>query len=97
MQLQNEVAILQFSNFVTPDVFYFRHLLSAGTSVHSVSAGLKTLAELNNNNNNHLEALEVCRLERRAYKTMATEKGLYNATSTVHYGYYPKQITRILF
>jgi hypothetical protein len=38
----------------------------------------------------HREAPEVYRLERRAYKDMATENGPHNTTSTTHNRYYPK-------
>ena len=39
------------------------------------------------------EAPEVYRLERGAYKNMATENGLCNTTTAIHNGYYTKQIT----
>ena len=42
----------------------------------------------------HQEAPEVYRLERRDYKNMATENGLYDTISTIHNEYYSKQITR---
>ena len=42
----------------------------------------------------HLEAPEVCRHERRAYKNMSTDNTLYNATSAIHSGYLYTQITR---
>jgi hypothetical protein len=41
----------------------------------------------------HREAPERYRLERRAYKNMTTENGICNTTSTIHNGYYSKQIT----
>jgi hypothetical protein len=37
--------------------------------------------------------LQKYRLERRAYKNMATENGLYNTSSIIHNRYYSKQIT----
>ena len=50
-------------------------------------------AAIPNSHNLHREAPEV---ERRAYENMATENGLRNTISTIHNGYYPKQITQIL-
>jgi hypothetical protein len=34
------------------------------------------------------------RNKRRAYKKMATEKGVYNTTYTIHNKYYTKQLTQ---
>jgi len=42
------------------------------------------------------EALEVYRLERGAYKNMATENVVHNTTCTVHNRYYSRRITRRL-
>ena len=36
------------------------------------------------------------RNKRRDYKNMATANGVYNTTSTMHNGYYTKQITQNL-